>query len=472
MGCGNINPLDGFRGFNLVQNPSFQAGLAGWVHSENVSVSDRLPFEGTQVATMDINPASMYQDVSLAGTDCSPLFLSFNVVSNNQPDITVQVLWLDSNHNYIASGLEMYIKANTTDSANNGRVTFFDITDSPPPGAAFARLIFNKAEGFGESTVSIDQVILAPVGSANLLKNPSFEAGFISWSGANYSVSFETPLQGAADVTTALGGTLIQDVPIENQPSGSSYLFSFGAYAEGSVSLTAQVLWLDAGDNIIGSPGLEITIPSDILNQQENYLTYLDLTNPAPLNAVKARILFDSDVADGSRLRIDQVIFARAGSSNLLQNPSFEDGLNNWTDINGTTILGADVYEGEAAGSLDIIGGVFLQDVFIPNAEGNCFVLNYGIRARRNAGGGVTEHVIVKVLWLDDGGNEIGEGLTIVNYVRHNVGQFIQWLVYTGITEPAPPGTTAARIQITKLDSGTSNFGRIDIDKIVFGRLT
>jgi len=472
MGCGGINPIVGFRGFNLVQNPSFQAGLAGWVHSENVSVSDRVPFEGTQVATMDVNPASMYQDVSLAGTDCSPLFLSFNVVSNIQPDLTVQVLWLDSNHNYIASGLEMYIKANTTDSANNGRVTFFDITDSPPPGAAFARLIFSKVEGIGDSTVSIDQVILAPAGSINLLKNPSFEAGFIGWSGANYSVSFETSLQGAAEITTALGGTLIQDISLENQPSESSYLFSFGAYAEGPASLTAQILWLDAEDNIIGSPGLEIIIPSETLNRQENYLTYLDLTDPAPLNAVKARILFDSDVVDGSRLRIDQVIFARAGSSNLLQNPSFEDGLNNWTDINGTTFLGADVYEGEAAGSLDIIGGVFLQDVSIPDAGGNCFMLNYGIRARRNAGGGITENVIVKVLWLDDNGNEIGVGLTIFNYVRGNVGQPPQWLVYTGITEPAPPGTTAARIQITKLDSGTSNFGRIDIDKIVFGRLT
>jgi len=103
MGCGGINPIVGFRGFNLVQNPSFEAGLASWISNDNVSTSDIIPFEGTQVAFMDANVASMYQDVSLAGTDCSPLFLSFNVISNNQPRLIVEVIWLDNNHNFMCA---------------------------------------------------------------------------------------------------------------------------------------------------------------------------------------------------------------------------------------------------------------------------------------------------------------------------------------------------------------------------------
>ena len=77
------------------------------------------------------------------------MFLSFNVISVNQPKLTVDVLWLDNNHNFIATGLKMFISRGITDGVNNSRITFFDITDNPPPDTAFARLIISKAEGRG-----------------------------------------------------------------------------------------------------------------------------------------------------------------------------------------------------------------------------------------------------------------------------------------------------------------------------------
>ncbi|NLM43847.1 MAG: hypothetical protein GX201_07550 [Clostridiales bacterium] len=469
MGCGGINPIVGFRGFNLVQNPSFEAGLASWISNDNVSTSDIIPFEGTQVAFMDANVASMYQDVVLAGTDCSPLFLSFNVISVNQPKLTVDVLWLDNNHNFIATGLKMFISRGITDGVNNSRITFFDITDNPPPGTAFARLIISKAEGEEESSVSIDQVIMAPVGSINLLENPSFEAGLTGWTTTTYIPDFETPLQGANNIASILGGSLYQDVPIDTQPPNSSYLFSFGASGHMSGTLEVQVLWLDAGDNIIGSPGLEIIIPSETLPRQENYLTYLDLTEPAPDNAVKARILFESSLGEGSVIRIDQVIFARAGSPNLIINPSFEDGLNNWAAVGVSAVASNETYEGDFRASFEINGASLFQDVAIDNGEGHCFLFNCGLRVEREGGGIATTDIVVRVLWLDDRGREIGLGLSLVAFSTANPGVvFPQWLVYTGITESAPPGAAAARVQFTKL-LDVNAF--VSVDKIVFGRL-
>jgi len=472
MGCGSIVPIIGHRCFNLVQNPSFEAGLAGWTATDNVDTFGTSTFEGTQVARMGIDVASMFQDIPLAGTDCSPLLLSFNMVSQNQPKFTVEVLWLDSNHNYISTGLRMYICDETTNSrpSDNSRVTFFDITDAPPAGAVFARLLFSKDIGFGESTVSVDQVILVPVSTINLVKNYSFELGLTNWTTTIFEPNFDTVLQGAASAATTSGGTLFQDIPIDQHPANSSYLFSFGVHTEGDGALNAKVLWLDADDNIIGT-GLEIVIPGDTLALQQNYLTYLDITDSAALGAVKARILFEAVILGDGTLNIDQVILARVSTDNLIQNPSFEEGANGWTLVDTGINAENAAYEGQFVAHVTFTGGAFFQDVPLDGAEGHCYLLNYGLKVLRASGGGVSGNILARVLWLDNNGVEISLGLSIFSEGTANPGSITQWLVFTGITEPAPPGTAAARIQFTKPRS-INEESFVQIDKVVFGRLT
>jgi hypothetical protein len=461
-------PEVGSRCFNLVENPSFEAGLAGWITSGNVVAGDDIPFEGTQVAIMSAGVASMYQDVPLSGADNKPLFFSFNIVSTDQPKLTVEILWLDANHNAIATGLRMFVNQGTTDNVNNSRITFFDITDTPPAGVSFARLLFSKAIGEEGSSVSIDQIILTPVNSINLVKNPSFEVGLTSWTSTDFFPDFEAPFQGAADAVTSTGGMIFQDVFIGDQPSKSSYLFSFGATALGDeAALTIRVLWLNAANDVIGPPGLEITILSLTLPHQENYLTYLDLTKPAPSGAVKARIIFET-VIDESALNIDQIILARAGSSNLLQNPSFEEGESNWTFVNAGIFAQEATYEGRLAAVVNFEGVIF-QDVPITNAEGHCFIFNCGLRVERFSGGVGSTDTLIKVFWLDKNGREIGLGLCLFAFGEANPAVvFPQWLVYTGITDPAPAGTVAARVQFTQLRAVNAF---TNIDKVVFGRL-
>jgi len=107
-------------------------------------------------------------------------------------------------------------------------------------------------------------------------------------------------------------------------------------------------------------------------------------------------------------------------------------------------------------------GAALFQDIAIPSAEGRCFLLNFGYRI-----GGLAqqEGTLAEVRWLDNTGREIGLGLSLV---IPNPSPSAKWLVYTGITEPAPPGTKSARVQFTNLKSEESN---IDIDKVVFGSL-
>jgi hypothetical protein len=461
------------RCLNLLTNPSFEAGLTGWTASNNVVAGNELPFEGTQVANFLTGVAFLFQDVSLEGLCNSPLFLSFNVVSNEQPKFTVEVIWLDIERDPIGTGLRMFIPPNTTDNPNasNARVTFFNITDRPPKEAAYARLLFSKAFSEEDSFVSLDQVVLVPVKTGNLVNNPGFEAGLTDWSGPTFQPNFVAPLEGVADAFTSTGGTLSQDVPIDNQPANSSYVLSFGAFAQGiSVPLLVRVLWLDQGGNTIGPPGLNIDLPIGTLGVQDNYLTYLDLTDPAPAGAVTARILFNPGVTEeDSFFKLDQVILARAGTANLVENPSFENGEEGWTFVNALVEGSIDSYEGASVAIIDVDGGVIFQDVPLANAAGHCFLFNCGLKVRRSALESAFSDALVKVLWLDDRGREIGVGLNLVTFGFARLGgASSQWLVYTGITEQAPPGTAAARIQISKL-SGSSAF--LEVDKVVFGRL-
>lgn len=349
---------------------------------------------------------------------------------------------------------------------DSSRLTYFDITDIPPTGAAWARLQFSKGMGENADIIEIDQIILTPVGTTNLVRNPSFELGLTGWTTTIFNPLFEATFEGAATVTAIANGALFQDVPITNLPVTSSFLLSFAVFGHDIPTLSVKVLWLNAKDVEIGT-GLDLSIPTETLSEQRNYLTYLDITNPAPAGTVKARILFTATVPEFSSLRIDQVILARVSTPNLVQNPSFKNGLSGWTTVNTAAFITDLAYEGKEVARVGDGGGLIFQDVPITLAAGHCFVLNFGLGYRRPDTTIFSGHMLVKVIWLDKSGSDFGLGLSLfIPGFAPNRGQ---WLVYTGITEPAPQGAVTARIQFTKFSGGTG--GVIDIDKVVLGRL-
>lgn len=458
---------------NLVTNPSFETGLSGW-ETDNVVTSNDDPFEGTRVAKLGPGVASMFQDISLSNLGNWPLFLSFNVnPGSNDPinfgNLVAEVSWLDANHNIISSGLRSFFFIGRL------RLTYFDITDRPPVGAAWARLQFSKWAGQSSPAdidiIFIDQVILTPVGAINLVQNPSFEAGLAHWTPeppTSFVPHYSPYLEGLAyaNAPREEDGNLLQDVSINHLPAGSTFMLSFAAYGIGICPLTVRVQWLDATDNPIGDPGINLFIPDATLGSSANSLTYLDITDPAPVGTLKARIIFSVSQGPNPFFYLDQVIFARVATKNLVINPSFEDGLTGWTSVNTTSFSKDDVYEGNNDAQMGQDGGSLVQDVPIVNAVGGCFLFNCGLGYRKTEDSAGPAQMIIKVLWLDNRGREIGLGLSIISDLT-GVGE-PKWLVYTGITEPAPPGTAAARLQFTKSASLNSV---IEVDKVVLGRL-
>lgn len=469
----HVNPKPPcIRCSNLVQNPSFEADYDYW-RSYNVSITDSNVFEGTAVVSLGPGTASLYQDVSLHEASDNPLFFSFNAFAGSENELNgslvAEIIWLDKDYNAIGTGLRMFIPDGRINYT--ARITFFDLTDRPPIGAAYARILFSKGQGASPDFILIDQVVLAPIVSPDLMRNGDFEAGLLGWT-ANPNTAFlsdhKLSLEGAGHVRTHFNGTLTQDVPIRYLQPGPSFLFSFAAAGEGPVGLSVRIEWLDINGSPIGS-GLNLQIPNGTLPVQGNYLSYLNITEPAVPGTATARIIFAASVpAPQYYLLLDQVIFARVVTDNLIVNPSFENGLNDWDATYITLVQLNDVYEGTADAGIGQIGGALVQDVYLNQAAGHCFLFSTGLGFRRTDPGATFGTMLMKVIWLDRYDNEIGLGLCLIGTSSNQTGTDHQWVPYVGVTEPAPTGTARARIQFTKT---LSTNGYIEIDNVVFGRL-
>ncbi|HWP98769.1 MAG TPA: hypothetical protein VN426_18150 [Syntrophomonadaceae bacterium] len=455
-------------GINLVQNPSFETGLTGWV-SENTTVTDSIPYEGMQTALLGPGPASIFQDIALSNQQLFPMFLSFNMRSLaddfSNGNLVVELLWLDAGLKTIATGLRETIPGGQFHDSSP--INYFNIIFPPPSGTAWAQLQFSKGVGASTSSMAIDQVVLSPIGSANLVQNPGFEAGLQGWITDTFSTTFVDRFEGSVQaLASGRGGILYQDIGLASQPAHSSFLLSFAAGADLNGNLSVQLLWLDASNNQIGLPGLDIFIPELTLSVQGGYLTYLDISQPAPTGAVKARIQFRADVSEDTNLFIDQVLLARVATANLVQNPGFENGLTNWTALETGIVSSSVVYAGSQAARLSDFGGLLFQDIAIAGATGHSLALNFSL-GFKNAEESFSGDMLVNVLWLDRNGKEIGLGLSMI--IPGFIPTKDHWRVYTGISDSVPPCTASVRVLFSK-SAGTLS-GIMDIDQVVLGRL-
>ncbi len=455
------------RSGNLLQNPSFESGLTFW-QADNVITADTSAAEGTQVARLGfdptIRPASLFQDVPLLPLQRKPLFLSFIAYSTagGPGNLVAEVLWLDVNGTIMGTGLRASLSSSLI---SNPRITFFDVTDRPPIGAVWARLLFST--NASDFPVLLDLVNLVPVETPNLINNPSFELGLAEWDATVFAPDFTIKWEGGAAVSqTGAPGTLSQDIPLNLLHPGAAYLLSFAARSLQNSTVTAQLIWLNALGNPIGTPGIDITIAPTTLSGQGQYLNFVQLSGPAPIGAVQARLVFTASGAIASILQLDQVILVRLASPNFLQNPGFVNGLDGWSSV-GVTAQNTGGYIGQNFVNLSSSGALINQTVTLPfGVAGHNFLLNFALHYSGTEA--INGDVYAQVHWLDAQGNEIGIGLALI---VSQPGQPVdQWQVYTGLTERVPLGTVSVRIQFTK-SSGLEAEAIIGLDSVIFARV-
>jgi len=451
------------RSGNLLQNPSFESDLSFW-QADNVITTNSSPSEGTQAASLSPGVASLYQDVPLGPWQRKPLFLSFIAYATTpgiSGDLVAEVLWLDVNGIAIGMGLRAYIPGS---ALSNARLTFFDVTDRPPLDTAWARLLFSKETA--ELPLLIDLVNLVPVQSPNLVRNPSFEQGLADWTADNFASGFSAVLEGGAAVAqTVAPGTLTQDLPLHPILPGSSYLLSFAASSLQASTVTAQLLWLNIFGNPIGAPAINAPVVATTLSGQGSYLNFLQVSGPAPIGAVQARLVFTASGAVGSILNLDQVNLIRLSSPNLLLNGGFIEGLTDWT-TEGVTAQNTGGFVGENFALLSSAGAIINQTVTLPwGSARDSFLFNFALHFSGTAG--INGNVLAQVRWLNALGQEIGLGLALV--VSQALQTRPQWQVFTGFTGRAPVEAVSARIQFTK--SAGEAASDIGLDSVIFARV-
>ncbi|MGI5839781.1 MAG: hypothetical protein ACOX8W_08970 [bacterium] len=345
------------------------------------------------------------------------------------------------------------------------------MTDRPPAGTAGARLLFTKgassSENPGNDFIDLDMMTLAPIAGGNLLRNPGFEEGLQGWNAVETEVSFRNSFEGAATAGMSDPFNMLwQDVPLAGIPAGSAFLFGFAAQSSFPGNFQVQVQWRGAAGNSIGQPGFVMVIGGALV-EHVDYYSYLALTGPSPVGAATARVLFTASGAPNLNIFIDAVLFARAGSPNLVQNPGFENGLTNWQGGNVSAGPSDAAYEGERRARIEADGGFLAQNIPLEGAAGRCFLLNFAA-GFTDAESPLPGTLLAEVIWFDRSGQEVGNGLSLV--VQNVEVTETRWYNYTGVTEPAPPGTTVARISFTKGGSDEAT-GIIDFDLVEFGRL-
>ncbi len=448
---------------NLLQNASFESGLAFW-QTDNAGSTNGSPAEGSQAAGLWAGVGSLYQVVALPAFQRNPLFLSFIAYAQEATgagSLTAEVLWLDTDFNVLGTGLRVFIPAS---AISNVRITYFDITDTPPLGAVWAKLLFSK--GQSDLPVILDLINLASARTPNLVQNPSFEYGLENWAAENSAPLFALPYAGAAvasgDAQSATG-SISQTIPLRFCAAGSVYLLSFAAQAAGT-PVEVIVRWLNILGIPIGDPAIDVTVPTATLSQQGSYLNIVQLTTPAPQGTASAVIELRYDGIVPLVVKLDQVVFVQLDSANLLVNPGFATQLNGWT-ANGATADNTNAYIGVYSASLSSDGAFIYQTVNLARmAFMGFFLFNFALRF---SGGEATNgQVLAQVHWLDRIGREVGLGASL--NIAQTVQNQAQWQVYTAFTERPPLNAIFARIQFTRSQGGDTAV--INLDSVTFAK--
>jgi hypothetical protein len=146
--------------------------------------------------------------------------------------------------------------------------------------------------------------------------------------------------------------------------------------------------------------------------------------------------------------------------SNLIQNPTFEEGLNYW-NANNVTLSTGNPFVGTASARLGPGVANISQDVLLEESE-STLQLSFAIASPSVADPGT---IIITVTWLDGYRREIGTGLTMMVGSATTAVQPL-WVTRVNTTTLAPNNAVAARVNFSK-SAGMGDYNCIDLDLVV-----
>ncbi|MPM36710.1 hypothetical protein SDC9_83312 [bioreactor metagenome] len=158
------------------------------------------------------------------------------------------------------------------------------------------------------------------------------------------------------------------------------------------------------------------------------------------------------------------MLLLRLTGPNLTANADFSALLARWS-AEGVTIEEGGAYAGSRFARMSGEGGVLSQTVPLPQScAKSSYLLHFGLQTEGESCFSGT--LIAQVLWLSARGSQLGCGLRLILPMDCYGGR--TWLVYTALTEQAPPGAASALIQFTKSWGETD--GALGVDLVQLAR--
>ncbi len=300
---------------NLIENPSFELGFAGW-NSLNFSSNFSATWEGGAEARQSgVVPGLLTQVIQvnpfLPGTAYLLSFAAATVISST---VTARLIWLDVLGNPIgAPGIDATVVAATL--IGHGKyLNIVQLSGPVPLGTVRARLEFT-ASGVAGSDLKLDQVILVRLDSPNLIVNSEFDNGLTGWTASSVGVLNTGGYVGLNFAQLASFGAFInQTVTLPRGSAFNHFLLNFALHygeTDGTYgNVYAQVHWLDVLGNEIGL-GLAITVLQST-QPSDQWQVYTGFTERVPLGAASARIQFTKSAGSpNTEIGLDSVIFAK-----------------------------------------------------------------------------------------------------------------------------------------------------------------
>ena len=305
----------------LLQNSSFESGLANWTTSGSVSTTSN-SYSGSLAASIGsfssrinqvrsgVNPGNIYTISAYAKREGNIWWTSMGIS------------FLDASYNTLSNNYSSITSAN---------YTLHKVSASAPAGAVYVEVY---ATQFGYGTVKVDEFCLEEtvpvIGDCIFIQNPDFENGLNNWLGSGSATNSPDAYEGASAAELISNGTYIY----QRLSVSPNVDYELNAYAKvGSSAPTyAEIFldWRDASNNLIS------TVYQPVLSEIKTYSRF-SLKGKAPPNAAYADVGAYKSGASSRRLYVDDFCFSLTEplggasfdltcgcSDNLLPNGSYE----------------------------------------------------------------------------------------------------------------------------------------------------
>jgi hypothetical protein len=379
---------------NKLTNASFENGTTGWskAYATSFGTDDAYEMCGSKnglIGNGSGDDATIWQDITIAAGSGVTVSV-YGGTHNNDYTHQFKLIFLDSNGNQIGNA----VVASVDFEVGSGHILQkYTLSGTAPGNTTKVRFLAFSSGNYlkidaacMKVTPPLPPVDCACVNSNTYIKNASFENGTNDWAkstGTNFGTDEAYNMCGDKNGLITGSGSIWQDVALV---AGAKVdVTAYGGTHNTGVSHTFKLTFYDGSGNKINSNEAVVDMNYEVVDSK---LKQFSISATAPAGAVKVRFSVNSSgdyfKVDAICTTITQPATCAECNGNTLQNPSFENGTNNWS-VTGTLSVDP-IYAVCGVNGAKLTGaGKFWQDVELQTTTGNQVTLNiYGAFSSAN----------------------------------------------------------------------------------------